>query len=226
MFGSREPRRRLWGAHLGILEPKWTSVKIGFGYHCAAMPRKRIPLPLRLPNRLNLGASIAEARALAGLRQEILGQRLGLQGRAIDRWERNETAPSDRHRRTLIRAIYLVNPQAGLALQAAFTAKTGKPYAVVSEPMVEEPPMGSTPNDDSKSQTPNFASAPKIREATEPIQPVLDIIEFAALKMADELDVSPRRVRRALSRLFERLRDANVTLDTVQVELNQVLARD
>ena len=190
------------------------------------MPRKRIPLPRRLPNRFNLGASIVEARGLAGLRQDILGQRLGLQGRAIDRWERNETAPSDRHRRTLIRAIYLVNPRAGLALQAAFTAKTGKSYAVVSEPVVAEPSMGAVRNDDSKSQSPNLASPPKIHKATEPTQPVLGIVEFAALKMADELDVSPRRVRRALSRLFERLRDANVTLDTVQVELNHVLSRD
>jgi len=78
-------------------------------------------------------------------------------------------------------------------------------------------------NDNAKSQ---MAQAPQIREATEPTQPVLDIIEFAVLKMADELDVSPRRVRRALSRLLECLCDANATLDTIQVQLNQILARD
>ena len=41
--------------------------------------------------------------------------------------------------------------------------------------------------------------------------------------MADELDESPRRVRRSLSRLVERLRATSVTLDTIQPELNQML---
>ena len=78
--------------------------------------------------------------------------------------ERNEAAPSDRHRRTPIREIHLLNPQA-------------------------------------------------------------DIVECTVLKLADALDVSPRRVCRALSRLLERLRDANFTLDTIQVALNQMLTR-
>jgi transcriptional regulator with XRE-family HTH domain len=190
------------------------------------MPRKRIPLPQRLPSRLQLGASIVEARRATGLTQEILGQRLGLQGRAIYRWERNETAPNDRHRRTLIREIYLLNPQAGLALQAAFTVKTGKAYTVVSEPLVAEPSMKSARNDNSKSMGPYLVPAPEIRKATEPTQLVLDILEFAVFKMADELDASPRRVRRALARLLERLREANVTLETIQLELTQMLARD
>jgi len=66
----------------------------------------------------------------------------------------------------------------------------------------------------------------EVRNATETTQPVLDTLEFAVFKMADELDVSPRRARRALSRLLERLRAANLTLEAIQLELTQVLARD
>jgi transcriptional regulator with XRE-family HTH domain len=184
------------------------------------MPRKRIPKALRLPNRLQLGAAIVEARRATGLTQEILGQRLGLKGRAIYRWERNETAPNDRHRRALIREIHLLNAQAGLTLQAAFTAKTGKSYTVVSEPLVAEPSMKSARNDNSKSQGPYLVPAPQIHKATEPTQSVSDTLEFAVLKMADELDASPRRVRRAFSRLLERLRASNLTLEAIQLELN------
>ncbi len=188
-----------------------------------AMPRRRIPLAQRLPNRLQLGASIVEARRAAGLAQETLGQRLGLQGRAIVRWERNETAPNDRHRRALIREIHLLNPQAGLALQAAVSAKTGKAYTVASEPVDAEPSISPAQNDNSKSQSPFLVPAPK---TTETAQTVLDVLEFGVLKMADELDVAPRRVRRALSRLLERLREANVTLEPLQRELARVLTQD
>ncbi len=60
------------------------------------------------------------------LTQAALGQRLELKGRAIYRWERNETAPSDRHRRVLIREIHLFNKQAALELQEAFSERTGQ----------------------------------------------------------------------------------------------------
>ena len=50
---------------------------------------------------------------------------------------------------------------------------------------------------------------------------MLDIVEFTVMKMTDTPNVFPRRVRRALSRPFERLRHANVTPDTTRIELKQ-----
>ncbi len=189
--------------------------------------RRRIHPSLRLPNRLKLGASILEARRAVGLTQERLGQRLGLKGRAIYRWERNETAPSGRHRRALIREIHLLNPQAALNLQAALTAKTGKSYTVIGEPSIENATMNAARNDNSKSPGGPFTTPTlQVSGTTEHTSSVSQILEIAVLKMADELDLSPRRIRRALSHLLERLRDANLTLETVHVELSQLLARE
>ena len=184
------------------------------------MRRKRLPLAQRLPTRLKLGDSIREARRAVGLTQDSLGQRLGLKGRAIYRWERNETAPTGRHRPALIRAIHSLNAQAGLKLQTALTTLTGKSYTVVSCPAIEEstkqsPELGvpATP----------VTALPQQREVFEAKQGMSDQLELAILKMADELDVSPRQVRRALSRFLERLPGANITLESIRVEVEHLL---
>ena len=226
MFGSSKPNSAVMGLSFGSSKPKSELGSPVFGYSEPAMHRKRIPIPQRLPNRLQLGACIVEARRAVSLTQDALGQRIELQGRAIYRWERNETAPNDRHRRALIREIHRLNPQVGLTLQAAITAKTGKAYQVVSAPLVAEPSISSARIDDSKSPGPYLVQAPQVPKASENTQPMLDILEFAVLKMADELDVAPRRVRRALSRLLDRLSEAKLTLETLQLEFARVFAQD
>jgi transcriptional regulator with XRE-family HTH domain len=184
------------------------------------MRRRRLPLAQRLPTRLKLGDSIREARRAVGLTQESLGQRLGLKGRAIYRWERNETAPTGRHRPALIREIHLLNAQAGLKLQTALTTLTGKSYTVVSDPVIEglakqSPELGGPAI--------LVTGSPQQREVIDPKQGISGQLELAILKMADELDVSPRQVRRALSRFLERLPGANITLESIRVEVEHLL---
>jgi transcriptional regulator with XRE-family HTH domain len=95
--------------------------------------------------RSKVGSSIREARRKAGLTQEHLGRRLGLKGRAIYRWERNETAPTGRHRGALIREIAAVSPEAATQLQAALDAaqsgvQAGAAAAAVAQPVAPAPP--------------------------------------------------------------------------------------
>ena len=180
--------------------------------------RRRLPPPQRLPARLKLGASILEARRAAGLTQESLGQRLGLKGRAIYRWERNETAPSGRHRSALIREIHLFNPQAGIKLQDSISKLTGKAYAVV--PSQGEGHTTLQIVDESKStSSPLLLSPIQQRSALDTSQSASDVLALAILKMADELDLSPRRLRRALSVLLEQLQTEHFTLETLHSQL-------
>ena len=152
--------------------------------------------------------------------QESLGKRLGLKGRAIYRWERNETAPTGRHRPALIREIHLLSAEAGLKLQTALTTLTGESYTFVSDPANEGSPKQSP--ELGVPATPVTAS-PQQREVIEPKQATRNQLKLAMLKMADELDVSPRQVRRALSRFLERLPGANLTLESIRIEVEQLL---
>ncbi len=187
--------------------------------------RRRLPPHLRLAARLKLGSSIREARSEAGLTQEHLGRRIGLKGRAIYRWERNETAPTARHRVTLIREIHAVNPQAAAKLHAALTALTGKRLAIAELSTPAQPAVQS-PARDVPEATANNAACYAQSAVPSPIRNVSGSLELAVLKMADELDVPARRVRHALARLLDRLRAANITLDAAQRELELLVARE
>jgi DNA-binding XRE family transcriptional regulator len=191
------------------------------------MARRRLPPNQRLPARLRLGRSIREARRSTGLTQGRLAQCLGLKGRAIYRWERNETAPSGRHREALIREIHRLNPEAGLKLQAALTNLTGKSYAVV--------PGSAQGSQDAPPRSVEPAFSPSVPCTPQPSPPCMtsvvspsavDMLELAILRMADELDLAPRRVRRALARLTERLRSVNLSIDSIRPELERLLAEE
>jgi transcriptional regulator with XRE-family HTH domain len=126
-----------------------------------------------------LGPAIREARRAAGLTQEQLGRRLGLEGRAIYRWERSESAPTKRHRSALVTAIQAVNQGAAAKLATAMMNA-----GVTNVPAIAQPP----------SPTP-------VENTT--------ALELAVFAMADELDLPPRRIRGSLVRLCQRLRTAN-----------------
>lgn len=74
-----------------------------------------------------LAQSIRTARIAAGLTQKQLGMRLGLKGRAVYRWERDDSAPTKRNQRALVTAIRAVNMQAASALAAAITTGGAPP---------------------------------------------------------------------------------------------------
>ncbi len=191
------------------------------------MRRKRIPLALRLPARLRLGLPIRNARRAAGLTQAALGQRLELKGRAIYRWERNETAPSDRHRRVLIREIHLFDKQAALELQEAFSERTGKRYAVIAADFTQDSvPQKPEPANPATNNQPFMTATEPACATVASTQSTNDVLDVAILKMADELDIAPRRARRALSRLLERLQNANFRFEDIRAELERLLARE
>ncbi len=138
--------------------------------------------------RSKLAQEIRNARRAAGLTQQQLGTRLGLKGRAVYRWERDDSVPTKRRRQALVLAIQVVNPQAARALAAllASLAVRGAPTSPIAPPVA---------------------------------QPAIDpaaALESAIYEAADELDVSARQARAALVRLFERLRQAGLTLDSAE----------
>ncbi len=66
---------------------------------------------------------------------------------------------------------------------------------------------------------PDLASDPA------PARSAAEILELAVLRMADELDLAARRVRRPLGRLLEGLRASNVSLEAAEKELELWIAR-
>jgi len=191
------------------------------------MRRRRIAPALRLPARLRLGTPIRDARRAAKLTQDELGRRLGLKGRAIYRWERNETAPSNTHRRALVREVNLFNPEAALKLQSVFSERTGKTYNVIAtgapQASVPQKPIYKT---STLSNSPYLDELPWSGAVSVSAQPTSDVLDVALLKLADELDVPPRRARRALGRMLERLQNSKFRLESIQWELERLLARD
>ncbi|MEO6599612.1 MAG: helix-turn-helix transcriptional regulator [Polyangiaceae bacterium] len=140
--------------------------------------------------RTKLAQDIRNARRAAGLTQKQLGRRLGLEGRAVYRWESDDSSPTKRHRRELVLAIQAVNPQAASALASAI--------AEVEKGVAPRPSAG-----------PAIA-----RPAVAPAE----ALERAIYQAADELDVPVRRLRGVLSRLFTRMRLTQLALeDTVQL---------
>jgi transcriptional regulator with XRE-family HTH domain len=80
-------------------------------------PRKRgrrKPIP-KEPGaaRSKLANAILQSRRAAGLTQEQLGRRVGLKGRAVYRWERDESVPTKRNRVALVTALTAVKPEIG-----------------------------------------------------------------------------------------------------------------
>jgi transcriptional regulator with XRE-family HTH domain len=141
-----------------------------------------------------LGRAIRRARLAVGFTQVQLGRRVGLKGRAVYRWERGDSEPRKRHRRELIVVLNAVNPVAASALAAAFdqAARERAPSAAVPPAPLPAPPR---------------PPEPKVT------------LDLAILALADELDVSPRRLRLSLSKLLQRLREQELTLAQAEQHL-------
>ncbi len=84
--------------------------------------------------RSKLAQSIRAARRSIGLTQEQLGGRLGLKGRAVYRWERDDAVPTQRNQRALVTAIQAVNPQVAAWLSAQMATARGGENASPAAP--------------------------------------------------------------------------------------------
>lgn len=145
------------------------------------------------PVRSPLAQALREARLTAGLTQEELGRHLGLNGRAIYRWERDEYTPTSANTRRVLQVLASLHEPAAAKLHAVIASRA-------APAPVDAPPAASP--------APPPAVVPRA------------LVEHGVFSMADELDLPARRVRGALSRWLRRVRDANLALDLVQRELD------
>ena len=145
--------------------------------------------------RKKLGQVIRNARRSVDLTQTELGKRLGLKGSAIYRWETDESAPTRRHQRALVVAIQAVRPGAEAPLAAAFAALRTKEGSAPAATVPQALPTSPTPT--------------------------ADVLELAVLRMADELDLPARRLRRPLLRLLARLREGQFALDSAEQQIER-----
>src|SRR5262245_39784515 len=143
----------------------------------------------------SLAQGIRHARVTVGLTQEALAARLRLKARSVSRWEIDRSVPKRRHRTALVKIIGEVNQQAGAALAAVFAqdaTRRGR-YVVLSP-------------------------APVAVASPAPIDAKL-AFELALFALAEELDVSPGRLRSGLVRWQQRCHEANVTFETAQQQI-------
>lgn len=94
-------------------------------------PRKRgrrKPIPKEPGStRSKVADAIARARRATGLTQEQLGRRLGLKGRAVYRWEGDESAPTKQNRAALVTAFTAVKPEIGAWFAQAIAVPADSP---------------------------------------------------------------------------------------------------
>jgi transcriptional regulator with XRE-family HTH domain len=169
-----------------------------------------------MAKKQGLGHAIRVARLAAGLTQKRLGLRLELKGRAIYRWERDEVAPTARHRRSLIQEIQARNPNAALQLKAVLIPEPASNVtAAPPAPTQPQPPLSS----------PETTVTPPAPTQPEPPPTLPNTFELAVLRMADELDLPARRIRRPLARLLARMRASSCTLEAAEQELEDWIAQ-
>jgi transcriptional regulator with XRE-family HTH domain len=85
----------------------------------------------------HVAQSIRWARRSAGLTQEQLGRRVGLKGRAVFRWERDQAVPSKKNRAALVTALRAVNPEIAARLEQVIVPGANQP-ATPPPPPVDE----------------------------------------------------------------------------------------
>src|SRR5262249_35147987 len=135
--------------------------------------------------RSPLAQAIRNGRLAMQLTQKELGLRLGLRGRAIYRWERDDSVPRKVQRERLVRPVELFDVDAAAKLKAAFESHAARVKGIVMSAAPPPPPA-------------------------RPTNPVA--LEFAIFAMADELDLAPRRVRASVTKLLARVEEAGYSL--------------
>ncbi|MFO0548290.1 MAG: helix-turn-helix transcriptional regulator [Polyangiaceae bacterium] len=159
--------------------------------------------------RSQLGEALRRARQATGLTQQAFGRSLQLSGRAVYRWERNASRPSSWARRRILELLGHKNQAAAAELAAAFARARSFVPVPPAAPAPAPPP-----------QAPVVPPAPPPPVAP-PVPPdlIASAVEVAVLRAADELDISPRRLRGALARLCRRLAEAGYSLERAATEL-------
>lgn len=158
-----------------------------------------------------LSQAIRAARLATHLTQKQLAARIGVKATAVQRWEAGRNKPPPRRRPVLASAIAALDPKVGARLQAALSLDAG---IVAGELPGVDPPEAPRP-----SATPP-ARAPITSSASAQPNPV----ELIVYRMADELDLPPRRMRGALTRCLRSLRATGLSLEQTERALEAWLA--
>jgi transcriptional regulator with XRE-family HTH domain len=142
-----------------------------------------------MPSQMAL--AIRSARRRARITQRHLAELVGLKGRAVSRWEKDEAKPTRRVRARLVHVLQTLHPEAATVLAESFATleRKGRPAPPPPQPVAPPPLTGAA------------------------------ALELALFKFADELDVPSRRARQAFARLLERLEGGNLTLASARQHL-------
>lgn len=156
-----------------------------------------------------LSQAIRAARLATRLTQKQLAARVGVKAAAVQRWEAGRNKPPPRRRPALAQAIAALDARVGARLQAALNADAGLVAPEVALPTAAPAAVSSA-----------TAPGPAL-----PASAQQSSVELLVYRMADELDLPPRRMRGALLRLLRRLRAAGASLEDVERELGQAQQR-
>lgn len=85
------------------------------------------PKPKKKRVRPKVGAAIRAARRAIGMTQAQLGQRAGVKGQAVYRWERDDAVPSRRTQRELVAVVRAVHAAAATRLAIALGLEQAPP---------------------------------------------------------------------------------------------------
>jgi transcriptional regulator with XRE-family HTH domain len=147
-----------------------------------------------------LGRAILAARRAARLTQHELGERVGVHAHTVRRWEWEEASPTRANRTALIAAIY--------ALNAATSGELAQAFGAQELEVATEARVASTGG-----ATPVAAESHALQAA-----------DATLLKMADDVDAAPRRIRSGVLELLKRMRASNLSIEALEQQLERQLA--
>lgn len=159
-----------------------------------------------------LGQAIRAARLESRQTQQELGKRLGVKASAVQRWEAGRSKPPPRKRRALPAAIAALNAKAGARLQAMLEADAGivAPAGAATTTAAMGVAMAAAPPQPHAATGLPGPSPPAAERSA---------LELLVYRMADDLDLPPRRMRGALTRLLRSVRANGLSLEQLEREL-------
>src|SRR5688572_30651294 len=155
--------------------------------------RRRKPRHAPTKSEPAIAKWIRWARSSLGLTQDQLGRRLGLKGRAIYRWERAGAMPSKRHERALITAVQAVNPGVATTLAEGIAKAKALDGKTVAAQAVPSP------------------------------IPVGTTLELSVFALAEQLELSPRRLRGPLLAFIQRMRASTIAPELAEKLLQRAI---
>jgi transcriptional regulator with XRE-family HTH domain len=153
-------------------------------------------------SRSEFGLAVAAARDAVHLTQRQLAARVGKKPTQVYRWEQLRVVPRLEDRMRVIQALAEA-PHDVLARLAAASDVTLESLGLAPPPPPPPTPVATTTPQVAAPQAP----APKLEAS------VQTVVDDALREAGEEIDVSPRVLRPALSRMLDRIARAGVPID-------------